>query len=372
MDVTPKEGLDIIVSTIKYNLESAVRREPTAKRIVLGIYGKPGGGKTSTVIEAGKIVGSDAGFIDYIVSEMDLGEEWAKYFTRTMHTAQQDSVEITGLPWARDGEMVKLRPEILPAVGLCTFFLDELAKGKMSTINAASQLMLEYRAGPHRISPLTSIIWATNHRKDKSGDIELPAHTIDRSTVINYVLSRKGWVNDYAIPNGVDPVVTFFVEAMPDYWDKHDEGQLIHPSARSYERSSNIIKSGAFRGNSLRAMIEGSIGPAAGHALYAFMSLRDKLPNPNLVLAKPDEVRIPEDKQAQWAMMSSLCGCVEKKTMNGLRKFLARFDKEISNGRELSVMLVQSLWARDKKLLLTEAGVEMTAAYLEVITGDVR
>lgn len=226
--------------------------------------------------------------------------------------------------------------------------------------------MLEHRVGEHRIAPGYTLVAAGNRRQDRSGDNELPRFLLDRMSVYNVVASKQDWI-DYAIRHEVDPAVIWFVKSNDEWFQKFDPASKVNPTARSWEKVSDYIRSGFWTGSAMRATIEGTVGGQAGHAFYAFWSLRDKLPDPEKVLADPDNAPIPADPQARYALMAALSSCVNNKNIDGFNKYLKRFDAEVENGREIAVLSVSILKARDKLVFMTPAGMNIMERYSELV-----
>ena len=369
MDVTVDTAIDVAENILRHNLELAANHAPHERSLVLMFEGSPGMGKTTAIRTAVARVALDVPFISAIGKALGLVEDEIKLICRTIILAQYEATDLGGLPWYEDGEMIRLRPRVLPSNNMGVLFFDEVRKAKPAVHNVLGQVLLEGRVGEHIMAPGWSIVLASNERKDKSGDTELPAHIIDRLMLMRVVGSREVWLK-HAIQAGIDSAVVWFIKSNPDHFDKGDEGSLVKPTPRSWEKVSDLVRSNHLGGQPLRACIEGTVGAAAGHAFYTYLTIRSKLPDPDWILSNPDKVEIPTDPQARFAMMGAVSGAVERQTMGGFNEFCKRFEKEVRNGRELCVFAVQSIDARDRKVLTSKEGMALVSRYHELVLGD--
>jgi hypothetical protein len=376
MPTSIKDFIAIHEGTIRYNLTLAANgADPEAYKVDY-VEGEPGIGKTSAVRQAAARVAADKPFLErirdglerlglYDPKDADDAKAHFKYFVRPMVLAQYEPTDVGGLPWAHDGQMVHLRPAILPKRGLGTLFLDEASKATPKTLNAVGQLLHERQSNGHKLGPAITMALAGNRRQDRSGDNELPRFVWDRVVKYSVEATKEDWIS-HAMDRGIHPAVIWFVKTS-EHFQKFDPAAHKSPTARSWEKASNFLKSGLWKGRHLRDTISGTVGEAAGTQFVAFYSLRDKLQDPEEVLANPHKADVPKDPQAQFAMMSALASVVTGKTMRGFNEYLKRFDTEADNGRESSVFAIQMVRARDNKLFFGDAGIELLERYSEVV-----
>ena len=367
MEVSVTKFTEIHEGTVKYNLQLAADGAPSEKFKVDYAEGEPGIGKTSAIRQAALNVANDKAFMAEIGKGLDCDASTLP--VRTVIAAQYEATDIGGLPWHNgEGMMIRLRPEMLPGAGIGVLFFDEMSKAKQSVMNVLGQLTLERRVGEHQIAPGWSIVGAGNRRQDRSGDQEIPRFLLDRLAVYDLVSSKADWL-DYAMEHLVDPAVIWFVKSNDEWFQKFDPQSKINPTARSWEKISDYIKSGNWTGQNLRATVESTVGGPGGHAFYSFYSLREKLPDPESVLADPKNAPIPADHQARYALMAALSGSVSRKTISGFNEYLKRFDVEVENGRETAVFSVQMVRAKDKTVFMTDAGMDIMERYAEDVLG---
>jgi len=136
-----------------------------------------------------------------------------------------------------------LRPRDLPEER-CILFLDEITNASALKQNAAMQLLMEKRVGDHRLHPDTLIVAAGNRPQDNILAKVLPSLVVNRCTFIQ--VDPPGvdeWLADFAIPNGIHPLIRAFVKSRPQFLfeesDATSEQQFARP--RCWERLSRVL-----------------------------------------------------------------------------------------------------------------------------------
>lgn len=366
MKIDVQKMIDIHRATLSYNLVCFAENADPENYKVDYFEGEPGIGKTSGVRQAAAIVSEDADLREYVLKKTSV--DIADYFVRPVIAAQHEGTDLGGLPWAKGDTMVKLRPDMIPQEGAGSLFFDEVSKAKQSTMNVLGQWTLERRVGEHGMGGGWSIVLAGNRRQDRSGDAEVPRFLLDRCSVYEVGVSSDKWL-EWAMENGIDPTVIWYLKNNRDHFQAFDPASKVNPTARSWHKVSNYIRSGMWQGNSLRATVEATVGDAVGHQFFAFLSIRDELPDVDKVLADPKNAPVPSSHQARYALLAALAGNVQRKTMKGFNEYLKRFDREVENGREAAVFCTQMVRGRDKSLFMTEDGMDMLERYSELVLG---
>jgi hypothetical protein len=305
--------------------------------------GETGIGKSSTLKEIARLrPGIKPKYIDCTL--LDLGD-FALPFT-----VEENGMKVTRFaPNARFG---------MQENGPVVIMLDEIGKAMKSVKNVLLTLMLEKRIGDHYLPEGSIVFGTTNLMSDGLGDF-LEMHAKNR---VAFVKVRKadadGWIEDFAMANDIDPVVIAWVKQFPhclaSYTDptqadnvyignpkRAGQGAFVTP--RSLEKASNVTKKRGILGDALTiSLLSGTIGEAAARDMQAFMTVADRLPTWDAILANPDTAKLPDDTVAKCILVYGAITRVERDGMGKWMKYVQRMDKEWQALFATSVMKVPS------------------------------
>lgn len=352
MELKVSETIPLLAQTMEYNLNLGQEGAPAHKYKVVFLRGEPGIGKTSGHRQA----------VDLVKAKYDF------YRSRTLIPAQYAPEDLGGYPWPeKETQLVKrYRPAWMPMEGVGSLLMDEVPQCFASSLNILAQFTHERRIGEHKLAPGWNLTMAGNRRSDRAAVQDMPRHFTDRCIFIDVVTSAPD-VIDHGVENGWAHEVVTYLKVNPENAQKFEAKQEISPTARGWEEVSDLINSGVYDGKALRAMVEGTVGPAAGHSFWAFFGLKSKLPDPRQCLSSPDSAPIPSDREATYALAGALAYHVDRKTVGGFNKYLNRLETEGDNCREITVFSVQMALSRDKSVFMTEKGMEMLERYSEIV-----
>ena len=230
------------------------------KHAILGL-GAPGVGKSQSIRE--------------------LGEEYG-YKVIDLRLAQMSEVEIGGLiyPDSDRSRTIWLTPDILPDEkrdGEKTILLlDEITSCSRRVQVAAYQLILDRRIGQYRLPEGTYVIALGNREDDEGVFIQLSAPLADRFEIHFIEADLDVWMQDFAIPKGIHPLIRDFLAFKPSALiGGPEEGEMIFPTPRSWERVSDILKiDDNIYDNTIRHKILGNIGAKEGGQFIEYCTRR--------------------------------------------------------------------------------------------------
>jgi hypothetical protein len=203
-----------LVATIKRNRVTGI---PTF------VFGPPGVGKSDQVQQA---AGGDR-VIDVRLSMLD-------------------PVDLRGLPTVskgKDGPEVEwARPEFIPAEGKGIIVFDELNTAPIAVQNAALQIILDRRCGPHKLGDGWYIVACGNKASHRAHVNPMSAPLRNRFAIVEYEPTVEAWTR-WAVRNEVsDDVVAFLnfsgEHLMSEPTDEHSN----FASPRAWARVSQFIK----------------------------------------------------------------------------------------------------------------------------------
>lgn len=219
--------------------------------------------------------------------------------------------------------------------------LDELSKAPKPVINMTLPIINDRRLGDVPL-PAGSIVLATgNLDTDGVGD-NIPAHAHNRMTmadVRNH--TDKEWIK-WAMGAAVRPEVLNFVRECPEVMDRYDDPQakdnpyIFNPlrgqtraycSPRSLVRASHILGQRDVLGDSLLALLAGTIGEPAARMLEAQVHLRDQLPSRDAVLSSPTSAKLPHSPSAYFMMATILSHAFSAEHADAIVTYVKRWDQ---------------------------------------------
>ena len=206
------------------NLVDTIKRYKTAN-IPCFIFGAPGVGKSQQVHQAAE----------------------GKRVT-DVRLSMLDPVDLRGLPTVERGEnganVAWARPEFIPQDGEGILFFDELNTAPVSVMNAALQIILDRKCGPHKLGDGWYICAAGNKTAHRAHVQPLSAPLRNRFAIVNYEPDVKSWTT-WAFGAGVHDDVVGFLNFRPALLstDSKDEYENF-ASPRAWERVSALVKSG--------------------------------------------------------------------------------------------------------------------------------
>ncbi|MCH8465541.1 MAG: AAA family ATPase [Roseinatronobacter sp.] len=212
------------------------------------LHGRPGIGKTE------------------IVQALAAGMGARLYDLRLTTIEPQD---LRGLPFfdMETRRTVWFRPEDLPddPARPSVLFLDELTAAPPHLQPTVYGLLHERRVGGHVLPDSCFVVAAGNMVEDGAIAYEMGTALSDRLIHLHLAANAEDWVQNYAIPQGLDPAVIAFIRTRPDCLDTTEialrEGEMIACTPRSWARASALM--GALPDRDLRNIaLAGVLGEA--------------------------------------------------------------------------------------------------------------
>ncbi len=291
------------------------------------VTGEPGIGKSALIKMIRERTGYDTAYVD--VPTLDLGDV-------AMPVVDHESRTTRYYPNAR----FKLhlgKPVVI--------MLDEWTKGSTPVKNMTHP-MFEVdnpRLGDVPV-PAGSIVFLTgNLTTDGVGD-SMQAHSRQRVTEVELMKpDAEYWLENFAVPNGINPVVCAWVDRHPyclaSYTDEGQEGNelIFNPrvpqgavvSPRTLEKLSGIVTNREhYDTDSLLAAMQGTVGYSAAESVMAFIRHQDSLPSYKSIIDNPETAQVPQDQGAIAVLSYGLLEKVERATLTAIMRYLERIDLE--------------------------------------------
>ncbi|HEX9997597.1 MAG TPA: AAA family ATPase [Abditibacterium sp.] len=276
--------------------------------------------------------------------------------------SQIEAADLRGLPAldANTRRTVWYPPEFLPREGSGILFLDELSAAEPRLQVAAYQLILDRRVGDYVLPPDWWVVGAGNAPDDGAISFDMGSALADRLVHFKVVPNAREWIA-WGQNHGIAPEVLAFIQVKPDFLESNQlqqqNGQLIGPTPRSWERVSqvlNVEKSRATR----EYLLSGIVGEAASAEFFhVWEEIADLAPIADILAASGDKLdaMLPRTLPALYGLTYSLTAYVsDVETARAAMRVLIRLGEiEDPKGTELPRAEVQAL---AMELLFEKAG----------------
>ncbi len=252
---------------------------------------------------------------------------------KDVRLSQLDPVDLSGVPRVDErGRTVFAPPAFLPdpeidgETGL--FILDEFGDGSQATIVAAQQLILERRLGSYELPHNWHIVAMMNKREHGGVNRGLSYALQDRFMHATVVMDAAELITHF-ISKGVDPMITSFLKRHSNLIHNRPDagGSWAWPSPRSWERLAMIR--GTNPKDSIKFQLYASmVGEGASAEFIAHERVADQVPDPEDVIKKPKETKVPEDPSAMYAIAVALSHWMTVDNMSSIMEYLERLPSE--------------------------------------------
>lgn len=345
-----------MATPIKSAIDSAVTVYPKQLRFLAAecikkgypilVYGKPGGGKSDIIRQAA----ADAE-ADLIVT----------------HPTTADPTDYKGLPYVRNGDdFASFFPfgdlkRILEAKKLTAVFVDDVGQASPAVQAALMQVFHsasgDRRINDHRIPDCVTFIAASNRRGDRANVLGIIEPFKSRfHTIVTLETRLEDW-RDWAYEHNVDSRVIGYLSFRPGELFQFDPKTIKEtdsfPCPRTWAHVSDLIGLGLPQ--KLRAVsIAGSVGPAVGGEVEAFLRNWESLPDIDAILRDPDRAPIDSNVNVLWAASTALAERADKKNFASVLRYCERLVVEGSSDGvkhgQFAALCLQLLLARDPSL----------------------
>jgi len=222
--------------------------------------------------------------------------------------------------------------------------LDEIGKASKAVVNACLRLMLERKLGTHTL-PEGSIVFGTSNLSVEGLGDNLPAHARNRITTVRMAKpTALQWVENYAIPNKLEPVVIGTVLEFPSMlasfedYEKPEQNLYINDprtvrsafvTPRSLEKSSELVRGlKQFGDDVLTHSLIGTIGEAAAMDMMYMIKLDMDLPRWADIVADPTNTHVPKNAAAACMLIAKASMILDKDSVDSWMTYLVRMSAE--------------------------------------------
>jgi hypothetical protein len=204
------------------------------------------------------------------------------------------------------------------------------------------QCVCEREINGHKISDHVVFISASNLKGGNTGVTTILDPLMNKHTTVVHLRNIFDDWCKWAVKIAKLPYeIVYFVRWQPDvlkaYKPTPDLSQT--PTARGLEHCADILKTGI--SSSVRGrLFAGSIGEEFAVQLEGFLKFYKNLPNPDMVIADPENAEIPTDPGQIYALCAALANRAKDSSIDAIITYANRLTNDQNAGAEFSVALV--------------------------------
>ena len=230
--------------------------------------------------------------------------------------------------------------------------LDEIGKARGAVLNASLRLMLEKALGTYK---LDGVIFATTNLAIEGIGDNVPPHARNRVTVVRAAKpTAQTWIEDFAIPNNINPVIIGTVAEFPEMfasfedYEKPEQNTYINDprtvraafvTHRSMTKAAYIYERTRILGDDVMChALAGTVGEKAMHNILTMDKMDSQLPNWDDVIKSPDTATIPTSAAAACMMVAKAVQRIDRANVAAWIKYMLRMTKEAQGLFARSVM----------------------------------
>ena len=275
------------------------------------IWGAPGTGKSSAIMALGKAMGLP---VEVVIASI------------------REPADFAGLPVVQAGEVHFAPPawaRRLTQAGEGILFLDEISTAAPAVQAALLRVVLDRAVGDLVLPDKVRIVAAANPPEQAAGGWDLSHPLANRFVHLDWPVDPSAWTEGMlsgwrtpAVPSlpigweaGIPAsraLVAAFIKARPSLLlvvPKDDEkAGRAWPSPRSWDMAARLLaagRAGQVGDDVIASLVTGAVGEGAGLEFLAWLREVD-LPDPEDVLAAPDNFKIPARGDLAFALLASV------------------------------------------------------------------
>lgn len=189
--------------------------------------------------------------------------------------------------------------------------LDEITSCPPLVQASAYQITLDRAIGEYKLPDKWYVMGAGNRIQDRSVVRPMSKALANRFTHIDFEINLDDWV-EWALRKGLDSTLVAFINFRPEllFQFNPESSEEAFPTPRSWEFVDNLLNS-VSNENLIPELIKGTVGKGAQAEFSSFQKLKDKLPDPEKILAGDNFV--PAQNDLRYALVAALVAHAEPK-----------------------------------------------------------
>jgi hypothetical protein len=261
--------------------------------------------------------------------DQDLGFD----YTGDLNFSLLDTPDVAGLAYpSQDGLKVlqwQRSPLLIPfADGRNLCILEEMPDANVLMQNLGARLVYDRNVNGMKISDETFFLMLGNRSEDKSGAGRVSTKLSNRVCVLQMDAHLDDWIDNFALPNNLDPVLIQFLRFKPAVFsDFNPDAKMgVNPTPRAWERvarTSTKLSSPLYF-----QKVKGEVGEGPASEYAAFRKIYEGLVSFEEIVMNPTGVKVPTDPAVKYAIIGSVSHHNSKDNVERVAKFVERMTSE--------------------------------------------
>lgn len=323
--LSPTEGTSMIVGMYKAG---------TYKRTPI-LTGSPGCGKTSAARDAAKELGWDPN-----------GPKVQEKFNYIEINPTMPADEVGGIPDLVRVEGQATRTDYaLPAwfpldpewKGIIC--LDDALQGDRMMQQTLANLILTRNLRGHKLPDGAMIVATGNRMEDKAGVTRTLSHFADRMCWLNIATDTDSWLNNFAVPKGIDEKIVGYILMDKSKLDQFDPDKPKCATPRTWEAVNGHLryldtlsdpKLKDVKNKFAQAVLSGELGLGEASKFWAFCQLFGKLPDIDDLLNNPATAKIDYPIDIQYALVVAIANRIDNANFGAALEYIDRIGPDLT------------------------------------------
>jgi hypothetical protein len=240
-----------------------------------------------------------------------------------MRPSLMEPTDLVGVPTIKDGSTVFAPPKQLTDLrtGRHLLVVDETAHAVTMLQNALGGLILDRFIGGIHLSPEVFVLLTGNRVEDKAGSNRMVSQVANRLMRIDVDVSAEEWC-DWALENGVDPMMVAFIKLRPELLFDFDPNRFSNATPRSVTFAANVDPD--MPGHLYFGAIAGICGEGFAAEYIGFRKNVYSLPPLDKILSEPDTCPVPKEPEVRYALVAWLSTKTTLKNFHSGLTYMAR------------------------------------------------
>ena len=309
------------------------------------VQGSPGIGKTDIFCQA-----AEAAEMRMVIS----------------HPVVSDPTDFKGMPFVVDGKATFLPfgdlRQLIEATVPTVFFLDDLGQAPASVQAAAMQLLLSRKINGHSVSDFVTFAAATNRKSDKAGVSGILEPVKSRFvTIIELNADLDDWVK-WALKAGLPTELIAFIRFRPGLLcDFKPTADITNsPCPRTVHNVGKCMTDG-YPSELEYEIYSGAAGEGFAAELMGFLKIFRNLPNPDVIIMRPEKAEVPDDPATLYAVAGALAAKAGENNLERICVYGNRIPAEFN------VMMMRDIISCKPELASTRAFIDWSCKNNDVI-----
>lgn len=236
--------------------------------------------------------------------------------------------------------------------------LDDALQGDRMMQQTLANLILARNLRGHDLPEGAMIVATGNRMEDKAGVTRTLSHFADRMCWLNIAAEANAWINDFAIPKGLDQRIIGYIMFDKSKLDMFDPNVEKCSTSRTWEAVNGHLKfldsftdpsMGNARNKFAQAILAGELGMGEATAFWAFCNMFGSLPNIDDLLKDPANAPIDYKLDVQYALALAIANRIDEHNIAAALEYITRI------GPDLTTLAAKVAFSKNSELKRTEA-----------------